>query len=235
MHRPYMAPLTPFYTPVSAARLPVDLEPLHRLRSLGNVSLDALASVEDGAVAGRADDVLVQRTLATLALAPEFVELELPVAERVQFLQVDLYFLLFAVFAEGAFLDGRAAPQTRQRPLHKLRHGAPSGHRHRDLESVVPGEQRLGTLHERLEYPDDRLFELVLEVVLRVDGQVLLQHVQGVLGLLVRTSIFVSLDVDECDAIADGRGARGVSSPHALSEFDVWLLGLIILGIGALG
>ena len=46
-------------------------KPLYNLVLLGEVDLDLLPGVEDGAIAARAENLLVERTLASLALRPQ--------------------------------------------------------------------------------------------------------------------------------------------------------------------
>lgn len=77
----------------------------------------------------------------------------------------------------------------------------------RDAKNKLPrtskgsGEERrtegLGLVtQDRLKDTHKRLRELVLEVVLRVDRNVVLEHVERVLGLLVCTGVLGPLDDD---------------------------------------
>ncbi len=124
--------------------------------------------------------------------------------------------------------------------LGKLHEPALRGRRHRDGPRVVAREQLLclALTQDGLEDADQRLGELVLEIVLCVNRDVVLEHVDGVLGVLVVLAAAGALDHDVGDAVAErGRRAR-IALLHAHGELDVGLSGgvsLVVLGGGGRG
>ena len=74
-----------------------------------------------------------------------------------------------------------------------------------------------------------RLGELVVQVVSRVDGDVILQDVDGILAALEVLGAGGALGDDVCDAVAEHRGGAFVALLHALDELDVCLFGAVVL------
>ena len=89
----------------------VHVEALQVRRRVAEVGLDLLALVEDRAVRIRAEDVLVQRPLAPLALRPQFIKRPLVLDALVDALQVDLALARLAVPADRARTYFRLAAQ----------------------------------------------------------------------------------------------------------------------------
>ena len=69
---------------------------------------------------------------------------------------------------------------------------------------------------------------MVVEVVLGVDGDVVLEHEDGVLAALVVLSATGALDDDVSHAVAECGCGAGVPLAHALGELDVRLLGGVV-------
>ena len=75
--------------------------------------------------------------------------------------------------------------------------------------------------------------ELVVEVVFRVDGDVVFEHEDGIFASLVVLGAAGSLDDDVSDAVAEGGSGAGVSFFHAVGELDVGLfVGVVGFGEG---
>lgn len=70
--------------------------------------------------------------------------------------------------------------------------------------------------------------ELVVEIVFRVDGQVVLEHEDGIFGAFVVFGTAGALDDDIGDAVAQVGCGPGVAFAHAFGEFDVRLFGDVI-------
>ena len=75
--------------------------------------------------------------------------------------------------------------------------------------------------------------ELVVEIIFGVDGEVVLEHVHGILGFLVVLGAAGAFDDDVGDAVAEGWGGAEVAFLHAGGEFDVGLVAVVFfLGEG---
>ena len=89
---------------------------------------------------------------------------------------------------------------------------------------------RLVLTHDGLEDAQQRLGEEVLEVVVRIDRDVVVHRVDGILGFLIGFRVFWSLDHDVSHAVSDyGRGDR-IANGHLLGELDVWGVDRVVLG-----
>lgn len=208
----------------------VEIKPRQLLARVLNVLLSLHAHVEDGAVLAGANDFVVQATLAALALGPEAAEAHLELADAGQRLGVELAGAGPAVAADRArhFLladEGLLAAHTRLRLLGEL-HEPPERRRCDGDGPRVLARQQLPGLalaQDRVEDTAQRLGELVVEVVLGVDGDVVLEHEDGIFAPLVILGAAGSLDDDVGDAIAE-RGSRArVSLLHSVGELDVGL------------
>ena len=76
---------------------------------LPEVLLNLLSHVENRAIATRADDVLVKRSLALLALSPDFAVDRFEMVPLCDDFAINIRFAAFAVIAQGAFLDDTPA------------------------------------------------------------------------------------------------------------------------------
>mmetsp|Transcript_21472 Transcript_21472/g.47738 ORF Transcript_21472/g.47738 Transcript_21472/m.47738 type:complete len:478 (+) Transcript_21472:48-1481(+) len=212
----------------ATASLPGELVEL--VLHLLQVDLHLLALVEDGAVAVRANDLLVEGALAALALGPQLVEHALVQVHLGQLGRVDLALLAAAVPAQrraGHLVLRRyqGAAAHAGLLLHREGHdAAPLGRGLADGARVVTADERLRVGDDGLEDAHERVGELVGEVVLRVDGQVVVQHPHRVLALLVCGRALGRLDDNVGHAVAHVRRGAGVSLAHAHGQLHVRLL-----------
>lgn len=132
-----------------------------------------------------------------------------------------------AVGAEsGAVLarERRFATEATRRDGDEL---AEAAHRRHDLAylaRVIALEHRIRVLDDRLEQALDRLRQLVFEVPRRVEGYVVVQHVDRVFRFLPRFSTRYALDHHVRDPVANvGRESR-IALFDARGELDVRLL-----------
>ena len=152
-----------------------------------NILLRLHTHIKDGTIATAANHLTMHAALTALTLGPEASKAHLELADLAQRLGVELAEARAAVLADGAGGLGRA----RQRllaahaglrlagELHEAAHGRGGDG---DAARVLAREQLPGLLlaQDRLEDAAERLRELVVEVVLGVDGQVVLEHVDWV-------------------------------------------------------
>mmetsp|Transcript_136285 Transcript_136285/g.423493 ORF Transcript_136285/g.423493 Transcript_136285/m.423493 type:complete len:331 (+) Transcript_136285:462-1454(+) len=140
--------------------------------------------------------------------------------------------------AEGPLLDERFAPEAPEALRGELGQGAPLRRGGVDLPGVRPAEElRLRLLlvsHDGAEDAQQRLLQLVLDVVVRVDGEIVLQRVQGVLALLVCLHVLRAGDDDVGHPVAAAGCRGGVALAHPLGELHVRLPGGVVLGVRAL-
>lgn len=80
-----------------------------------------------------------------------------------------------------------------------------------------------------LEDPHQRIRQLVLQIILRIDRDIVLQHVDRVFRLLVRCGTFHAFDDDVGDTVAQVGCGTGVALLHTLGKFDVGLFCGIVL------
>mmetsp|Transcript_71308 Transcript_71308/g.185144 ORF Transcript_71308/g.185144 Transcript_71308/m.185144 type:complete len:263 (+) Transcript_71308:600-1388(+) len=139
---------------------------------------------------------------------------------------------------ERTLLDDCPATQALQARFHKLGHGAalwfPCVHR-----SCVSSTEELragfGVVsHDGPEDAQERLHELVLNVVLGVDGQIVLESIERVLTFFIRLHAFVPRNDHVRHAIPAAGGCRGVALPHPLGQLHMGLLCCIVFCICAL-
>ena len=180
----------------------------------------------------------MERPLAALALRPHPREEVLVVVPPLDVLEVHAHLPRLARPADGAPLGGlhrrparqalRVDPREPHDPAGRL------ARRHdRDVPRVRPLREALRRVDDALEEAPDRQRELVVEVVLRVDRDVVLEHVDRVLRLLVELRALRALHDDVGDAVPDDRRVQRVAPPDALDELDVRLLARVrVLRLG---
>ena len=188
-----------------------------------------------------ANDVLVETALAALALGPEARELLLERRHGAHALLVELGLLALAVGADGAVRLALAqyglALEAGLALLGEGSQAADFRDGHRLGERVLTLEQHeLGPfVQDGLEDAQERLGDLILQVVLRVDGQVVVEHVDGVLGLLVGGLALGARHDHVGHAVAELRRRARIALAHLVGELDVRLLaGVLLVGLGEL-
>mmetsp|Transcript_131002 Transcript_131002/g.379015 ORF Transcript_131002/g.379015 Transcript_131002/m.379015 type:complete len:302 (+) Transcript_131002:89-994(+) len=121
--------------------------------------------------------------------------------------------------------EHRSATQALRAHLRERRERAAA---RRHAPHGAPGEEALldadACAEDRLEDAEQRLLELVVDVVLRIDRQLVLHGPDRVLSLLVRRSPGGTEDEDVRHPLADLRGERGVALAHLLGQLHVHLL-----------
>mmetsp|Transcript_32486 Transcript_32486/g.103582 ORF Transcript_32486/g.103582 Transcript_32486/m.103582 type:complete len:235 (-) Transcript_32486:1565-2269(-) len=200
------------------------------------VLLDLAAEVEDGAVGVGAEDILVEGALAALALCPEFVECYFVVVEVLEALEEEVAFLGFAVVADGAGGDDDFTAEALEGLGGEHHDGAlpGDGGRLADDARMVSSEDGVGVFDDRFEDARQRFRELVVEVVRRVDGEVVFEDVDGVLGLFKGRGALGPRDDYVGNAVADVRGSPRVALLHFFRELGVGLLCLVVAGVRVL-
>ncbi len=180
----------------------------------------------------------MQAALAPLALGPEAAEADLELADLGQRLGVELAGPGPAVGADGAghFLgaDERLlAAHARLRLLGESHEAAERGGRDGDGARVLARQELAGLLlaEDGVEDAAEGLGELVVEVVLCVDGHVVFEHEDGVFALFVVFGPAGAFDDDVGDAVAEGGSGARVSLFHAVGELDVGLF-VVVVGFG---
>mmetsp|Transcript_104155 Transcript_104155/g.222546 ORF Transcript_104155/g.222546 Transcript_104155/m.222546 type:complete len:366 (+) Transcript_104155:554-1651(+) len=142
------------------------------------------------------------------------------------------------MLAKGARLDQRLATEAPDALLHELCQRPTLRRRGVQLSGVRSAEElglRLGLVaHDGSEDSHQRLLELVLNVVLRVDGEAVFQRIERILALLVAFGAFGSSDHDIRHAVSAPRRIVRIPLPHALGQFHVRLFGCVVLSIGTL-
>mmetsp|Transcript_52124 Transcript_52124/g.156445 ORF Transcript_52124/g.156445 Transcript_52124/m.156445 type:complete len:265 (-) Transcript_52124:2778-3572(-) len=176
----------------------------------------------------------MDRPVHPLRLRPEPGVPELRLPEYCELLKVDVPLPRHAILAEVPLLgvNARLAPQARCL-LGSEHHQAAlprCGRGDKNLPSVISLQQRLfDVVDDGLEDARQRLGELVGEVPLAVDGDVVLQHVDGILGLLEIGGSLGAGDDHVRDPIPHLRRRSGVALPHPGGELDVRLFHFIVL------
>ena len=180
----------------------------------------------------------MQAALAALALGPEAAEADLELADLAQRLGVELAGAGPAVGAHGAghFLlahERLLAAHARLRLLGELHEPAEGGRGDGDGARVLARQElaRLFVAEDGVEDAAEGLGELVVEVVFRVDGDVVLEYEDGVFAPLVVLGAAGALDDNVGNAVAESGGRAGVALLHAVGELDVGLL-ILVVGFG---
>lgn len=95
---------------------------------------------------------------------------------------------------------------------------------------MLTGEELSGFLfaEDGLEDAEKGLGELVVEVIFRVDGDVVFEHEDWVFGALVVLCAAGTFDDNVGDAVAEGRCGAGVALFHAFGELDVGLFRCVV-------
>ena len=182
----------------------------------------------------------MQTALAPLTLGPQPPEPDFQLADFGEGFGVQLARSRAAVAADGAghFLfpdEGFLAAHARLRLFGELHQPAEGGCRDGDGARVFAREELAGFLlaEDGVEDPAEGFRELVVEVVFRVDGDVVLEHEDGIFAPLVVLGAAGTLDDDVSDAVAEGGSGAGVSLFHAVGELDVGLfVGVVGFGEG---
>lgn len=182
----------------------------------------------------------MQTALAPLTLGPQPPEPDFQLAHFREGLGVQFARAGPAVAADGAghFLlaDERfLAAHARLRLLGELHEPAEGGRGDGDGARVFAREELAGFLlaEDGVEDPAEGFRELVVQVVFRVDGDVVFEHEDGIFAPFVVLGAAGALDDDVSDAVAEGRGGAGVSLFHAVGELDVGLfVGVVGFGEG---
>ncbi len=199
--------------PLGVVQLPLDLLPLE----------------EDRTITVAADHLLVVALLTSLAGGPQLGELLLQALVAQQRLRVVPASVLRAGAADDALVQGALAPHASLGGRHELSEtDALDGGRLLD-QRVVAGEERLRVLDDGLEDSLQRTLKLVLQVPVDVDGQVVLQHVDGVLALQVGRGVLLLLDDDVLHTIADLGRAAGVTLEHSLRQLHMGSTSLVLV------
>ena len=233
-------PPRPFSSRAPSPSTRIVIEARQLLARILDVLLRLHAHVEDRTVLARADDLAVHAALTALALRPQPAEADFQVRHLMQRLLVQLADPRAAVLAHRArhlFLaDERLlAAHTRLGPLGELHQPPERGGRNGDGAGVLAREQLTGFpfAQDGVEDAAEGFGELVLEVIFRVDGDVVFEHEDGVFGALVVLCAAGAFDDNVGDAVAEsGRGA-GITLFHPLCELDMGLLGgVVVFGLG---
>lgn len=119
--------------------------------------------------------------------------------------------------------------------LRELHQPAEGGGRDADGAGVLAREELAGLLlaEDGLEDADEGFGELVVEVIFCVDGNVVFEHEDWVLGALVVLGAAGAFDDNVRDAVAEGGRGAGVALLHAFGELDVGLFrGVVAFGKG---
>lgn len=95
---------------------------------------------------------------------------------------------------------------------------------------MIAREQLPGAFfaENRVENAAEGLGELVIEVIFRVDRDVVFEHIDGVFGALVVLRAAGALDDNIGDTVAQGRRGASVALLHAFSELHMRLLGTVV-------
>jgi hypothetical protein len=205
-----------------------------------DILLGLHAHVEDGAISTGANDLVVHTALASLTLRPEASEADFEFGNLAQSLLVQLTETIavvladsavFLIFAGQRFLAAHACFGLFGK-LHQTAHGR-SGNT--DGSCVFTGQKLACLLLTQygLEDTTERLGKLIIKVISGINGQVVLQDKDGILGLFVVLCTSGTLDHDIRDTITK-RGSRTcITLLHTLGELDVSLLGsVVVLGQG---
>ena len=105
---------------------------------------------------------------------------------------------------------------------------------HCNAPRVLASQQRLRVLNDGPEDTHQRLRKLVVQVVLRVDRDVVLEHVDGILCLAVCGGALLSLNDDVRHTVTHRRRRACITLLHAGSQLNVGLLGLVVVRVGRL-
>ena len=182
----------------------------------------------------------MQTALAPLTLRPQSPEADFQLADSGEGFSVELARAGPAVAADGAghFLfadEGFLAAHAGLRFFGELHESAEGGGRDGDGARVFACEELASFLlaEDGVEDSAQGLGELVVEVVFRVDGDVVFEHEDGVFASLVVLGAAGTLDDDVGDAVAERGGGAGVSFLHSVGELDVGLFaGVVGFGEG---
>lgn len=92
-------------------------------------------------------------------------------------------------------------------------------------------EQLLWVFHDGLKEPHERLRQVMVQVVLAVDGQVVSQRVYWVLRLLIRFRPLGCLDNDVRHAVPHSRSSGRIPLLHLLGQLHMSRLVLVLIGV----
>lgn len=224
-------------------------ETLHDSLRFRHVRLRLGPPVEYGAVPRRADNLLVQRPLAPLALRPKPAEDGLLLAQLPRSSEVYARQVPCTVRARRSIARDTAA-QAGGLALHKHGQSTSGGRLDAYLPAkrkvpknqceilgrndkptqgkefrpgVFPLEEGFWVREDGAEEPGDRVGKVVGEVVVCINGEVVLQDVERVLCILVRLGLFRPLDHDVGHPVSQDWSGAGVPDPHLLCEGNVCL------------
>lgn len=178
--------------------------------------------------------------LTPLALCPQPPKSHLQITDLVQRLLVQLTHPRRVIGTHRALTlffpcQGFLATHTRLGFLGKFHETAYFGCRDGDGAGVITCQQGLGfcLAEDGLEDAAEGFGELIVEVVFCVDGDVVLEDVDGVFGAFEILGASRAFDHDIGYTVAEGGGGTGVALLHAVGELDVSLLGgVVIFGEG---
>ena len=180
----------------------------------------------------------MQTALAPLTLRPQPAEADFQFAHFGESFCVEFPCSGPAVAADGAghFLfadEGFLAAHACLCLFGEFHESAEGGCRDGDGARVFACEELAGFFlaEDGVEDSAEGFRELVVEVVFRVDGDVVFEHEDGIFASLVVLGAAGSLDDDVSDAVAEGGSGAGVSLFHAVGELDVGLF-VGVVGFG---
>jgi len=130
-----------------------------------------------------------------------------------------------------AIREHRATAQTSGSALRKACNAASarSGCGNLNGARMISAEDRVHVLDDRTEQTLNGVRQLILEVVLRVERNVLLEHPQRVLRLLVRFGALLCLHDHIRNTIARARRSARITLPHLLCQHQVRLIRLLVV------
>lgn len=229
---PLQSQMTPSHLPSSAS---VEIEPRQLLPRILDVFLRLHAHVEDRAILAAANDFAMHAPLAALTLGPQASEADLQLGHLGEGFRVQFARARAAVFTDGTCHFGGGderffAAHTGLGFFGKFHEPAEGGCGDGDGAGMLAREELAGLFfaEDGVEDAAEGFGELVVEVVFRVDGDVVLEDEDGVFGALVIFGAAGAFDDNIGDAVAEGWGGAGVALFHAFGEFDVGLFGGVV-------